>query len=344
MGIRTMYSAFISSVYESLRDERALVIDALLDHNVFPVCMEHFTVSSSSRFHDIEERIDVCDFVIVILGRRYGSCDEEGVSWTEREYNYAVRQEKHILALFCDEMLALRQERGRPDLTEDEKKQLAFGDRIAFARSVTPQMPVSRIIGQFLSDIDLGTCVGWVRSSRLNGRALREWQQAHRACDLGGQWYHVHLANDDGRYIRTGTVQITQTFDPEHYRTLQFEGFNFSVTYRRETGTIGEKLTQRTRWKGTYAMSEDGTVTGIFSACREFTGLFGEQTVSSGIRRGIHDFTIDVGSPGPVEAFRGVFHDEAPSPKAGMIFVFRTRAARDAFLLEQCRDQLGCLE
>ena len=45
-----MYSAFISSVYESLLDERDEVIKSLLDKRVFPICMEHFTVSASERF------------------------------------------------------------------------------------------------------------------------------------------------------------------------------------------------------------------------------------------------------------------------------------------------------
>lgn len=51
---KKMYSAFISSVYESLEDERSQVIDCLLDFNVFPICMEHFTAASNKQFSPVE--------------------------------------------------------------------------------------------------------------------------------------------------------------------------------------------------------------------------------------------------------------------------------------------------
>jgi hypothetical protein len=42
--------------------------------------------------------IDECDYYILIMGGRYGSLDAEGVSFTEREYDYAVETGKVVLA------------------------------------------------------------------------------------------------------------------------------------------------------------------------------------------------------------------------------------------------------
>ena len=338
---KKMYSVFISSAYESLRDERSLVIDALLDHNMFPVGMEHFTASTTQQFRDIEERIELSDFFILILGRRYGSCDELGMSWTEREYRYAKQREKEILVLFCDELLELRLRRSDPNLTDDEKKQLRFSDSISFAREVTPDMSISRIVHQFLSGADFTRCSGWKHCNAVGGKALEEWKKMHIKYDLSGQWYHVHLSNEDDHYVRTGTVSIVQNFTPDDWRELHIEGINYSIKYHPQTGVIDQNMLKRTRWHGTYFISNEEKTTGIFYARREFTEEFGMVRVGPETRRGIHDFYLGGPPSEKILAFQGEFHDEAPSPKHGLIFVFREKNMRDDFLKNQCPERLN---
>ena len=36
--------------------------------------------------------IDECDYYVVILAGRYGSVDADGISFTEKEYRYALDQ------------------------------------------------------------------------------------------------------------------------------------------------------------------------------------------------------------------------------------------------------------
>lgn len=345
MNNKKIYSAFVSSVYESLRDERSLVIDTLLDNRVFPVCMEHFTVSSSGKFSDIEERIDEADFFILLLGSKYGSEDEHGVSWTEREYRYAVQTHKQILAIICDELDEILK-KDPETLSATEKKQVNFCNEITFARTISPNLTVEKIIGQFLSQQDYSKCAGWVRGKpeKISAAILESWRAAHRAFDLSGTWYHVHLSADDEKYIRVGTIQISQDFDPANYKRLHFDGYNYSITgLDKEQGKICENRLKSTHWTGDYTVDEHGVMFGIFLSKREFRGVFNEQTVDRGIRRGIHDFKIDVGSNKQVEEFQGEFHDEAPSPKAGSIYVFRSEAARLAFILENCGQILGII-
>ena len=339
MGQRKMYSAFISSVYESLRDERSAVIDCLLDYNVFPVCMEHFTTSTNRKFKDIEDRIDESDFFILILGSVYGSLDENGISWTEREYRYALQRGKPMIALFCDELIALRQ-RKEECLSVDEKHQLQFSSTITFGRSVTEDMPISKIITQFFSGFDFSTCVGWCKNASFGAADLDAWREKHRAWQLEGKWFHVHLSADDDTYIRTGTIVINQQFDPEHYKKLSFDALNYNMRYDWESGVIIENMIKRTHWWGSYEMNDMGVMTGVFTAKREFSGTFNEQKIDRGVRRGIHDFRINVMENVVPVRFEGEFHDEAPSPKIGVIYVFRTREMRDAFLKENFREVL----
>ena len=335
MSQEKMYSAFISSVYRSLRDERRVVIDALLDRNMIPVGMEHFTAAANAEFSDIERRIDEADVFILLLGSQYGSLDKENkISWTEREYRYALSLDKPILAIVCDELDELLK-KDRDTLTDSQKRQIAFYEQVPFARTVSPDLPLKTILEQFLSQMDYSVCAGWVRGNpeRMNERILEAWQNEHRAFNLGGTWYHIHLSADDERYIRVGTIEIRQSFDPVNYKELEFEGYNFSIAgFDRERGKIRENRLKSTHWTGKYTVDENGTMFGIFLSKREFRDTFNEFTVDRGIRRGIHDFKVDVSQNVCVREFSGEFHDEAPSPKTGRIYAFRTEEERLAFI------------
>jgi hypothetical protein len=43
-------------------------------------------------------RVDECDYYVLIIGARYRSVDGQGVSYTEKEYDYAVKTKKVVLA------------------------------------------------------------------------------------------------------------------------------------------------------------------------------------------------------------------------------------------------------
>ena len=87
------YQVFVSSTYEDLQDERKAVIEALLQMNCFPVGMEYFNAADDSQWDVITSLIDECDYYVLIVAGRYGSIDEAtGISYTQKEYEYAVKQ------------------------------------------------------------------------------------------------------------------------------------------------------------------------------------------------------------------------------------------------------------
>ena len=47
----------------------------------------------------IKDIIDGSDYYVVILGGRYGSLDETGIGYAEKEYDYAVSQKKPVIPL-----------------------------------------------------------------------------------------------------------------------------------------------------------------------------------------------------------------------------------------------------
>lgn len=96
--MKKKYQVFISSTYEDLKEERAAVTQCLLNNNCIPVGMEQFPASNMSQMEYIKKMLDDCDYYILIIGGRYGSLDDDGVGYTEKEYNYALQKGIPVMA------------------------------------------------------------------------------------------------------------------------------------------------------------------------------------------------------------------------------------------------------
>ena len=84
------YQVFVSSTFEDLKRERAEVIKALLEMDCFPCCMEFFPAANEDSWTYIERLIKECDYYIVLVAGKYGSLTNEGISYTEKEYQCAI--------------------------------------------------------------------------------------------------------------------------------------------------------------------------------------------------------------------------------------------------------------
>ena len=91
------YQVFVSSTFTDLKDERSAVMQALLELDCIPAGMELFPASTDDQWTLIQRVIDDCDYYLVIVGGRYGSMDAQGISYTEKEYDYAVQQGKPVM-------------------------------------------------------------------------------------------------------------------------------------------------------------------------------------------------------------------------------------------------------
>jgi len=83
------YQIFVSSTYDDLKKERDQVIKASLEMGHIPVGMEMFSAADEEQWRIITRQIDQSDYYAVVIAHRYGSI-HEGVSYTEKEYDYAV--------------------------------------------------------------------------------------------------------------------------------------------------------------------------------------------------------------------------------------------------------------
>ena len=74
-----------------LIEERKIVIESVLHLGQFPMGAEFLKATNVKQFDAISKCIKESDCVILVVGEKYGSIyPDEGVSYTEAEYNYAL--------------------------------------------------------------------------------------------------------------------------------------------------------------------------------------------------------------------------------------------------------------
>lgn len=92
------YQVFISSTYMDLKEIRAFTYMSILEMGHIPVGLDTFDVQKDYTTEKYTAKyIDTCEFVILIIGERYGSISQTEKSYVEEEYIYSISQSKPIL-------------------------------------------------------------------------------------------------------------------------------------------------------------------------------------------------------------------------------------------------------
>jgi hypothetical protein len=82
-----------------LQEERRVVQDAVISMGDFPVQMESFPAADESQMDFIRPLIEQSDYYVLIIGGRYGTIDDSGLSFTHQEFRYAVEQGVPVLVM-----------------------------------------------------------------------------------------------------------------------------------------------------------------------------------------------------------------------------------------------------
>jgi hypothetical protein len=168
--MRTKYQVFVSSTYTDLVDERQDTLKSILDLAHIPVGMEGFFAADEEQLSYIKKIIDECDYYILIIAGRYGSVDDTGVSYTEKEYDYAVEKGVTVLAFIHNDIDNLPA--GQVDAEPAVKERLAlFRERVSKRRLVSWWSNRtglnSNIIISLSKAIGEAPAIGWVRGNTV---------------------------------------------------------------------------------------------------------------------------------------------------------------------------------
>ncbi|MFP2832810.1 DUF4062 domain-containing protein [Citrobacter portucalensis] len=93
------YQVFVSSTFTDLEEERKHVIQTLMEMDCIPAGMELFPAIDEEQWEFIKRVIDDCDYYLLIIGGRYGSVAEDGLSYTEKEFDYALSKGLRVIVL-----------------------------------------------------------------------------------------------------------------------------------------------------------------------------------------------------------------------------------------------------
>lgn len=171
------YQVFISSTYSDLVEERRKVLDVLLMADCIPAGMEAFVATDIEQFEVIKKVIDLCDYYVLIIGKRYGSIHPEtGISYTEMEYDYAISKDVPVLVFALDDSVDLPEDKCESDSEKIEKlkafRSKAMTNRLASiwhsADELTGRLAVS--IMKAKSEI---VRPGWQRGEDYDEASLR---------------------------------------------------------------------------------------------------------------------------------------------------------------------------
>jgi hypothetical protein len=162
------YQVFISSTYADLKEERAKVIQTIMELDCIPAGMEIFPAIDEEQFEFIKKVIDDCDYYLLIIGGRYGSLSEEGISYTEMEYDYAITKNIKIIAFIHsnpDEIPLGKSEKN----SELRQKLQEFRDKVATNRLIKFWRNAEELPGlvalSLSKTIKTYPAVGWIRAN-----------------------------------------------------------------------------------------------------------------------------------------------------------------------------------
>lgn len=237
------YQIFISSTYEDLKEERRKVQDTILSMYQFPIGMEMFSAADEEQWEIIRETIDSSDYYVLLIGHRYGSVIQEGedagISYTQKEFHYALEKNIPVLAFLIDKDVAVTPDKIEQD---DEKKVKleAFKKEVIEKRTVqwwkNSDDLANKVMNSLNKQINRGKRQGWVRTDAVRMEEMQtelvEMSRKIRRLEEENEELRKNVARrepklaveiNDQKNIRIPYVEYSTNTIDAHYMRLSLE-------------------------------------------------------------------------------------------------------------------------
>lgn len=254
------YSVFISSTYEDLKEERRAVQDTVISAGDFPVQMESFPASDDDAFALIQSLLDNCDYYILIIGGRYGSVpSEEGLSYTHKEFRYAIERKIPVLVMLHGMRGKISAERSEAS-DEGRRRLEAFIEEVSTGRTrkewTTAGDLKAAVLAALTNAKQTKPRVGWVRGDAVASvDALEQLNEVRRE----NAKFRDALGNLE---VEVPMIQL-----PEIDTEVQLD---FLARQPRGAGRRGSNGTVRTTWMAAFPIVHSNLVW----RTDEFTGEY----------------------------------------------------------------------
>ena len=174
------YQVFISSTQKDLIEERQDIMQALLESKCIPAGMELFSSANKKSWEIIKQDIDESDFYLLVIAGMYGSLTKDDlgntISFTEKEYNYAVENKKPIMVFMyknVDDLPAGKVEKsqlGKKRLEKFKKRIYDSNMQVSFWTN-TGEL-ISKIKSSIQDLIRTTPSAGWIKGTTLNQEGI----------------------------------------------------------------------------------------------------------------------------------------------------------------------------
>jgi hypothetical protein len=182
------YQVFVSSTFLDLKEERAAVVTALLQLEAFPAGMELFPAADDDAWTLIKRVIDSSDYYLLVIGGKYGSIDPKTeLSFTEKEYDYAVEQKRPVMAFLHANPDKIEFGKSEKD-QEAQTKLKTFRKKVEERKHVKywsgPENLAGEVALSFANFRQTYPAVGWVRGDvGTSTEALQEINELRKQID-----------------------------------------------------------------------------------------------------------------------------------------------------------------
>lgn len=160
------YQVFLSSTYLDLIEERARVLRELAKDDFIATGMEYFPAIDEEQFEFIKNIIAGADYYVCIVAAKYGSLAPDGVSYSEKEYDFACQLGIPVIALLRQNITDLpadlrESEPARIRALESFRGRLGSGRLVAYWRDETELC--LQLLASLRATIKKFPRAGWIR-------------------------------------------------------------------------------------------------------------------------------------------------------------------------------------
>jgi len=247
------YQVFVSSTYVDLQEERQSVLQTLMEMDCIPAGMELFPAADEEQWEFIKRIIDDCDYYLLIIGGRYGSIADDGLSYTEKEFDYAVSKGIKVIALLHKSPDDLPRSKSEMEEKNHQKLQ-SFRAKVSDGRLVRFWDNASQLPGEVSLSLNktmrLFPAVGWIRAdSAASPELLIEINDLRK--------------RNDELQLQLQESQISLPVIPREELADWNSVIDINGTYNLYARTMGQK-TQYCKWHNSVSWCE------IFGAISPF--------------------------------------------------------------------------
>ncbi len=238
------YQIFISSTFKDLQEERQSVLNAILKLNQFPAGMEIFPAVDDTAWEHIEKVIKDSDYYVLIIGGKYGSIEaSSGLSYTEKEYDFAVSQGIPVLAFTRsdEDSIPVGKAELDPDVREKLKK---FKQKVGNKHHWNYWKNLDELKANVISSLSMTFVMnpqkGWVKSGGINNIELLErlaqlQKRYDELLDENSHYKDSLLDTDATKYLNDGEGVIVKYESPNDPKEIK-------LTFREIILAIGSDL------------------------------------------------------------------------------------------------------